>query len=36
MTWAQLQDLAADGNEITGHSLTHAHLTQLQSADLRH
>jgi len=36
MTWAQLQDLAADGNEITGHSLTHAHLTQLSSADLRH
>jgi peptidoglycan/xylan/chitin deacetylase (PgdA/CDA1 family) len=36
MTWAQLQDLASDGNEITGHSLTHAHLTQLQSADLRH
>jgi peptidoglycan/xylan/chitin deacetylase (PgdA/CDA1 family) len=36
MTWAQIQDLGADGNEITGHSLTHAHLTQLQSADLRH
>ena len=36
MTWAQLQDLAADGNEITGHTLTHAHLTQLQSAGLRH
>lgn len=36
MTWAQLQDLAADGNEITGHSLTHADLTQLQSAELRH
>jgi hypothetical protein len=35
MTWAQLQDLAAGGNEITGHSLTHAHLTQLQSANLR-
>ena len=35
MTWAQLQDLASGGNEITGHSLTHAHLAQLQSANLR-
>jgi peptidoglycan/xylan/chitin deacetylase (PgdA/CDA1 family) len=35
MTWSQLQDLAADGNEIGGHSLTHAHLTQLSSADLQ-
>ena len=35
MTWSQLHDLEADGNEITGHSLTHAHLTQLSSADLQ-
>ncbi len=35
MTWGQLRDLAADGNEITGHSLTHPHLTQLSSADLQ-
>jgi len=36
MTWAQIHDLAADGNEITGHSLTHPHLTQLQPAALQH
>lgn len=35
MTWSQLHDLAQDGNEVTGHSLTHAHLTQLNSADLQ-
>ena len=35
MTWSQLQDLAGDGNEITGHSLTHEHLTQLSSAELQ-
>jgi peptidoglycan/xylan/chitin deacetylase (PgdA/CDA1 family) len=34
MTWSQLHYLAQDGNEVTGHSLTHAHLTQLSSADL--
>ena len=34
MTWSQLDDLARDGNEVTGHSVTHAHLTQLSSADL--
>jgi peptidoglycan/xylan/chitin deacetylase (PgdA/CDA1 family) len=36
MTWSQLHDLAADGNEITGHSLTHAHLTRLKPADQQH
>jgi peptidoglycan/xylan/chitin deacetylase (PgdA/CDA1 family) len=36
MTWAQIHDLGSDGNEITGHSLTHPHLTQLSTADLRH
>jgi peptidoglycan/xylan/chitin deacetylase (PgdA/CDA1 family) len=36
MTWSQLHDLAADGNETTGHSLTHAHLTQLSASDLQH
>jgi peptidoglycan/xylan/chitin deacetylase (PgdA/CDA1 family) len=36
MTWAQLHDLAADGNEITGHSLTHAHLTKLSAAEAQH
>jgi peptidoglycan/xylan/chitin deacetylase (PgdA/CDA1 family) len=36
MTWSQLHDLAADGNEITGHSLTHPHLTQLSTTDLQH
>ena len=29
MSWAQLQALAGDGHEITGHSLTHADLTRL-------
>jgi len=29
MTWSQLRDLAADGHEITGHTLTHPDLTQL-------
>ena len=27
MTWAQIDALAADGNEIAGHTLTHADLT---------
>jgi peptidoglycan/xylan/chitin deacetylase (PgdA/CDA1 family) len=35
MTWNQLHDLASDGNEVTGHTLTHPHLTQLTSADLQ-
>jgi peptidoglycan/xylan/chitin deacetylase (PgdA/CDA1 family) len=36
MTWGQIQDLAADGNEITGHSLTHPHLTNLSTDAARH
>ena len=36
LTWAQLQDLYADGNEIGGHSLTHATLKSLQGDDLLH
>jgi peptidoglycan/xylan/chitin deacetylase (PgdA/CDA1 family) len=36
MTWAQLQDLYAAGNEIAGHTLTHAHLKHLKAADARH
>jgi peptidoglycan/xylan/chitin deacetylase (PgdA/CDA1 family) len=35
MTWSQLHDLANDGNEITGHSLTHADLTKLRTADMQ-
>ena len=36
MTWAQIHDLAADGNEIGGHSLTHPHLTSLSTDAARH
>ena len=32
MTWPQIADLAAAGNEIGGHTRTHPHLTQLKSA----
>ncbi len=35
LTWAQLTDLAADGNEIGGHGLTHANLKNLKTAALR-
>jgi peptidoglycan/xylan/chitin deacetylase (PgdA/CDA1 family) len=35
MTWSQLHDLARDGNEIAGHTLTHAQLTRLRGLDLR-
>ena len=35
MTWSQLHELAADGNEVTGHSLTHADLTKLNRTELR-
>jgi peptidoglycan/xylan/chitin deacetylase (PgdA/CDA1 family) len=35
MTWSQLHDLAKDGNEISGHSLTHEHLTRLRGARLK-
>ena len=30
MTWSQLHDLAADGNEITGHTVNHANLVQVE------
>ncbi len=33
MTWAQIAELAADGQEIGGHTLTHPHLTTLSQAD---
>ena len=36
MTWAQLQDLYADGNEVAGHSLTHASLKPLKGYALLH
>jgi peptidoglycan/xylan/chitin deacetylase (PgdA/CDA1 family) len=36
MTWTQLSDLHAAGNEIAGHTLTHAHLKHLKTADARH
>jgi endoglucanase len=35
MTWTQLQDLAAAGNEIAGHTLTHVNLKPLKTADAR-
>ena len=36
MTWAQLEDLYADGNEVAGHSLTHASLKPLKGYALLH
>src|ERR1041385_3346778 len=36
LSWAQLGDLFAAGNEIGGHTLTHAHLKHLKTADARH
>jgi peptidoglycan/xylan/chitin deacetylase (PgdA/CDA1 family) len=33
MSWSQLQDLFAAGNEIGGHTLTHANLKHLKYAD---
>jgi hypothetical protein len=33
MSWAQVSDLAADGNEIGGHTLDHVHLTQVTTAE---
>ena len=36
MTWAQLQDLYADGNEIAGHGLTHANLKSHKVYPLMH
>lgn len=35
LTWAQLSDLYSDGNEITGHGLTHANLKKLKGLALR-
>jgi endoglucanase len=35
MTWTQLQDLSAAGNEIAGHTLTHINLKPLKTADAR-
>jgi peptidoglycan/xylan/chitin deacetylase (PgdA/CDA1 family) len=35
MTWTQLTDLYSDGNEIAGHSVTHANLKKLKMAALR-
>ena len=34
MSWQQLHDLEADGNEIGGHTLTHPDLTTLDAAGL--
>src|SRR4029453_14187524 len=31
MTWTQLADLAAAGNEIAGHTITHANLKHLKT-----
>lgn len=36
MTWAQLADLARDGHEIGGHTISHAHLTSLTTTQLQH
>ena len=35
MTWAQLQQLAAAGNEIAGHTLHHVNLKPLKTAEAR-
>ena len=35
MPWSGLQDLAADGNEIAGHTLTHPHLLSLTPLEQR-
>jgi peptidoglycan/xylan/chitin deacetylase (PgdA/CDA1 family) len=36
LSWSQLTDLASDGNEIAGHSLTHANLKNLKGYALLH
>jgi len=36
MSWAQLQDLAAAGNEIAGHTISHANVKKLKTAPARH
>jgi peptidoglycan/xylan/chitin deacetylase (PgdA/CDA1 family) len=33
VTWAQLADLVADGNEVGGHTLTHANLTSVSATE---
>jgi len=35
MTWGQLSDLAADGNEIAGHTLLHTNIKKLKTAAAR-
>jgi peptidoglycan/xylan/chitin deacetylase (PgdA/CDA1 family) len=35
MSWTQLQDLAAAGNEIAGHTLTHANIKKLKTGPAR-
>lgn len=36
LSWDQLAALAADGNEITGHTVDHVNLKHLKAAELRH
>jgi Polysaccharide deacetylase/Bacterial Ig domain/Chitobiase/beta-hexosaminidase C-terminal domain len=36
MTWSQLSGLAADGNEIGGHTINHVDLTTVDSAEATH
>ena len=36
LTWSQVADLSAAGNEIAGHTLTHENLRGLSPADARH
>ncbi len=35
LTWHELSDLAADGNEIGGHTLDHVELTKVDAAELQ-
>ncbi|MGD0274328.1 MAG: polysaccharide deacetylase family protein, partial [Gaiellaceae bacterium] len=35
LSWAQVNSLAADGNEIGGHTIDHPHLTLIPSGDAR-
>ncbi|MFL6128227.1 MAG: polysaccharide deacetylase family protein [Mycobacteriales bacterium] len=36
LSWAQVQDLYAAGNEIAGHTVDHANIKKLKTADARH
>jgi peptidoglycan/xylan/chitin deacetylase (PgdA/CDA1 family) len=36
MSWAQIRSIAAAGHEIGGHTITHAHLSQLDAEAQRH